>query len=190
MSFSIVDKDNGYKAKLQQVRELRTAVVKVGVPDTPREEDGTAMDVVGAVHEFGNAHTPQRSFLRAWADEHQAEADAKLQAQCKAYLETEGAEDPTPFLTEFGQWVVAGVKDRIRSNIAPPLNPQTVKRKGHDLALVDTEQLVGSLTQEVVIGGKTQEPAHVEPEPIPETESTGAETVNGNADTIMAEAVE
>jgi len=168
MSVTITDTDNGYKKRLADIRKMKGAYVKVGVPDTPRAEDGTPMDVVGAVHEFGNAHVPQRSFLRAWADEHEAEAQAKL---ADTFRDSDG--DSGAALKMLGQWAIDGIRARIRSGIAPALNPTTVKRKSHAIPLIDTAQLIESITQEVTVQGVTH--AHTEPEVESETEPQAVE---------------
>ena len=49
-----------------------------------------------------------------------------------------------------GTWAVAAIQAKIRTNIPPELKQATIDRKHSDLALVDTGQLLNSLTYEVV----------------------------------------
>ena len=168
MSFSIVDKDNGYTLRVRNIKTARSSYVKIGVPDTPHEPDGTAMDVIGAAHEFGDAHVPQRSYLRAWAEENAGPAQDKMQAAFEKH-----EDDPQSALEEFAQWAIAGIKQRIRDNIAPELSEQTIKRKGHDIALIDTEQLINSIMAETVIRGKSEHVESLEAEPPHEESEAG-----------------
>lgn len=43
-------------------------------------------------------------------------------------------------------YLEAKMVDKITSNIPPPLKPETIKKKGSSLALVDTGELLGQIT--------------------------------------------
>lgn len=43
------------------------------------------------------------------------------------------------------------ILDRIRAHIPPPLSPETIRRKGSTTPLIDTGQLVGSITHQIRI---------------------------------------
>ncbi len=149
MSVKISDRDNGYRKVLTNVRSSQGAV-RVGVTDAPHEgrEDGLTVDQVGAFHEFGLGNNPQRSFLRAWVDSNQPGIKQSLR-----YWTTEtlyGRIGWKDAMSRFGEYCVKGVRQRIMTNIPPPLTSETVARKGgNDVALVDTEQLINGIIYDV-----------------------------------------
>ncbi len=147
MSVTIVDKDNGYKHLLVTVRKMHGTSVKVGVSDAPHVgTPGMTIADIGAIHEFGGGTVPQRSFLRAWVDEHRSEWFSWLRRGIVGALfgRTQSWAD------DYGKYAVAGVRAKILSNIPPPLADETARRKqGNDIALVDTGQLLEGIEYEV-----------------------------------------
>ena len=103
--------------------------------------EGLTVGDIGSIHEFGApaANIPQRSFVRAWFDERQDFIASTLRTQFQAVI---AGKRPIEQATERVALAFEGdVKQRILSNIPPPLKPATIKRKGSSLALVDTGQL-------------------------------------------------
>jgi hypothetical protein len=98
---------------------------------------------VATFHEFGTSTIPQRSFIRAWYDEDQEFIRTTLQKQMglvvAGKLTTEVASERIALAFE------GAVKKRISRGIPPPLQPETIARKGSSRALVDTGQLRASI---------------------------------------------
>jgi hypothetical protein len=131
--------DQGLTAFMARLKGIAADSVKVeaGVFEGDRV-------AIGAVHEFGAGDIPQRSFIRATLDEHRAELTALQQRLAREVLT--GKLSPEAARALLGSTVVAWCRDRVDSNIAPPLQPETVRRKGHDHALVETGALKDAIT--------------------------------------------
>lgn len=148
MSVVIKDIDRGY-GRLRKALNKTQWDVKIGVPDTPHvDAKGRTMpmDELMAVHEFGLGNNPERSFLRAWVDEHYEEILERMANATRAGI---GAGDLYSALKFVGQWGVDEIRKRIWARIPPELNEETVKRKGGSTPLVDTGQAVNSIVDEV-----------------------------------------
>lgn len=151
--------DRGWKKLREQAKKLAGQPhVKVGVlasqgGDAPHEGGEISMVGLAAVHEFGSPSRgiPERSFLRsAFAGDGKkslAKTCARLYKQVLS-----GKMTTKQALEVLGQWAAARVKRGITAGegIPPPLKPETIKRKGSSRTLVDTGQLVNSITYEVV----------------------------------------
>lgn len=145
--------DERWKRILRAVRKADGARVKVGVIGGGEHADGgITMTELAAIHEFGSpaANIPQRSFLRralVWNSGPWLPAfTAKLVGAVAS-----GKMDEKKALEILGQRAVAEVKKTITgSDIPPPLAPATVAAKGSSKPLVDTGQLLNSISYEVV----------------------------------------
>jgi len=103
----------------------------------------TVVDI-GAIHEFGLGHAPERSFIRATFDDKRA---ALLETLRKGYKQiVKGKLTPDTVVGLAGAQYVAEVQKRIVAGIAPPNTPQTIKRKGSSTPLVDTGVLKSAIT--------------------------------------------
>ncbi len=101
---------------------------------------------VGAAHEFGLG-PPQRSFVRGYFDEHQAEIEGWQDDAMRRILD--GA-DPRAEATRVGLMLEAGMKERILARIEPPLAESTKRRRGEGaIPLIDSSQLLGSIRSKV-----------------------------------------
>lgn len=142
---TIRDTDHGYNRVLTEVRRISNArVVRVGVTDDPHEGSDLSVAEIAEIHEFGNDHVPQRSFLRAWVDANQASWMGRLKSLILAKFY-----QATDWEAGFGRYAVKGIQDRIRAHIPPPLAASTVKRKGDTTPLIETEQLINGIIYEV-----------------------------------------
>jgi len=137
--------DRVFQELQRKIRDVGKARVSVGV------FGGGDIAEVAAIHEYGApaAGIPERSFLRrAFAEQSGAEALQKFLVRTAKTLIAEKLEVPTA-LERLGQFAVAQVKNRIKAVIPPTLKPETIKRKGSSTPLVDTGQLLNSVTHEV-----------------------------------------
>jgi hypothetical protein len=114
---------------------------------------------VATFHEFGLG-VPQRSFLRAFADERQAEIAGRLrtisQAIAKGLVRVGGSEvKPAVALHRLGAWLAGQVKARISAGLEPALAESTIRKKTRagkrgQTPLIDTGQLRSSITYRVI----------------------------------------
>jgi phage gpG-like protein len=114
-------------------------------------DGGMTVLQVATIHEFGApaAGIPERSFIRSTATNKEPEAAKMAERLAKAVVE--GRMKPEKALDIYGTWFAAEVKKTItEQDIPPPLQPETIERKGSSKPLVDSGQLVQSITHEVV----------------------------------------
>lgn len=160
---ALKDIDRGF-ADLKKVwKELSAGTsLKVGLlgDESPKNdrEDGLTNLEIGTIHEFGiPGFIPERSFLRSSFDKNEEKYQGLLKAGMKNV-----ALGKVPAKTVFealGMKIVSDVKNGITqgSGIPPPLAPETIARKGSSRPLVDTGQLVASISYVVTTGKAKKE---------------------------------
>lgn len=112
---------------------------------------GYLMPELMATHEFGSqdGRIPQRSFIGATLSERRQEITKLLSQYADQILQDKLA--PAQALGQLGLWAATAVKAKITTtDIPPPLKPSTIARKGSTKPLVDTGQLVNSITWVVI----------------------------------------
>lgn len=145
----IRDVDKGARKLVAAVGAMRLPVgAKVGIlEDKPYDDSMTVADVA-LIHEYGLGSVPERSFLRAWVDENQPAIEARLKREVEGALF--GKHSPQQAMDRFGLWAVGEIKKRIIGGITPALAAETIVRKGSSTPLIDTGQLLSSITHAVV----------------------------------------
>lgn len=148
--------------------------VKIGVLEDKsgeETEDGISMIEMFAIHEFGSpeANIPERSSLRSTVngkhDEIGEAIDQIVGGEVKRLLEGDSVSESQAeaaarrALGKLGAKVVSMVKATIRARETEgpedqENKPATIARKGSDLPLVDTGQLINALTWSVVNPGE------------------------------------
>jgi hypothetical protein len=178
-TFKLTDKDTGWNALKETLRSLRggNSYAKVGLlgekaaaVEHEAEEQATAEVMtnvaLAAIHEFGTAHVPERSFIRTTFDAKREDYVALLRKLVPAIYE--GKASPWKVLSIVGMQMKWDMKNAILqgSGIPPPLAPSTVaakKRKARwrktpakdaPRPLVDTGRLVAAIDHGVVIQGR------------------------------------
>lgn len=147
----ITDRDKGYrklKRQVQSVASQRAVTVGVhdGVGGAAAGGGGASVADVASIHEYGLGNVPERSFVRGFADENKADNDRVIK---KAAEQVVKGADVTTVLDRAGLYLVGKMQGRIQGGIAPPLAAATVARKGSSTPLIDTGQLISSITHEV-----------------------------------------
>lgn len=144
MNVTVFDKLDIYKKIFSEMRKMkRRPHVKIGIQGqaglekkVSESEGGGKFVSLGAVslvqvatfHEFGgNPGPPERSFLRSTMDENK-EKYFQLTEKLKSEIFA-GKMTVKKALTILGMQIVADVKNKIRSGIAPPLAQSTIERK-------------------------------------------------------------
>lgn len=146
----------------RRVEELKKFQVHVGVlasqGGNERHEgsDLTLVEIASA-HEFGSpaAHVRERSFIRSTFRVHAKDELAKvIRGLCQRVLE--GKLTAEQAIGQLGVWAVAAIKKSITQKlIVQELAPETLRRKTvggkvGDVALVNTAQLMNSITHQVI----------------------------------------
>lgn len=152
MSVKIRDKDKGATAML--ARLLAHGALSVGVLGAEAgaahaDSVGLTVGEIAEIHEFGLGTAPRRSFLADWADEKRSEIQQVVIKGGAALVRGKSITSPGQLLNQIGQWAVGSIQARMATNIPPPLAPETIKRKGSSVSLIDTGQLRSSVTYRV-----------------------------------------
>lgn len=120
----------------------------------PPEKESAAKDRapltvadIATIHEYGLGHNPERSFIRAWADENKSANEKALIKIGQAVVE--GKFTAEQGLDRAGLLFVAQIQKRIKGNIPPPLNAATIKKKKSSTPLINTGQLWTSIRHKV-----------------------------------------
>ena len=150
----LVDRDRGYKRIKRDFKRAARGPnhVDIGLFENGRggnihRKSTLTIAAIGGVHEFG-VGVPERSWLRSTEGAERATNQKIVERIAKGLLD--GAADVGSKLRDAGERFLGKVQQRIRANIPPPLSAATIRRKGHDLALVDTEEFIDSI--EVRVG--------------------------------------
>lgn len=110
-------------------------------------EDGATMAEIATYHEFGIG-VPQRSFLRAWADQDRQKIEATLRRLTVRVIAGKLTREQA--YEQFGGWAQGQVQKFIADGrVQPPLDQRTIDAKGSSKPLIDTGQLRSSITYEV-----------------------------------------
>jgi hypothetical protein len=149
---SLVEKDSGWNDLANRIAELsRGAHVKVGVQGSEASAAHAKSDITvveaASIHEFGAKGIPERSFIRATMDAHETALQKRAAELGRGILL--GALEEHQALALLGEDAVGKIKQRIVDRIPPPNAPATVAKKGSDVPLVDTGQLLGSITYSI-----------------------------------------
>lgn len=163
-----VEKDDRSKwdEMLRNFGELKRSVVTVGVQESAKphiDENGKALDMAGlaAIHEFGDAEIPERSFLRSTFETRDDDWEAAAEKQWLKVAQNR--QTVKGMLVFMGVVMSADVKKTILAGISPALSPMTLakrmqkgahgggaaSRAGSTTPLIDSGQLLASITFEV-----------------------------------------
>lgn len=177
VQLQITDTDRGQRRIMTQMRALAREEITVGVHGTGatgRNERGQsvtvkdhtgaegpiAMPQLAAIHEFGTAKIPERSFIRSAVDENKAKYQRAYNKGVEAILDGTGTAIAAANLV--GVIMVGSIRTKIFDGIAPELAASTKKmrdkskltgkrlKSGNTTAsgytpLLDSGQLAGSL---------------------------------------------
>lgn len=148
---AIEDVDTGWKTLLRRMATWEELGIRVGVlSDEPHgdEEGAITLGELAAVMEFGteDGHIPARPFLRPVFDERREEIYSYYEKLLGRMIDGELTEKQVHDL--LGARLTVYVKERIRSSVPPPNAPSTVAKKRSTTTLIDTRQLLNSVTWE------------------------------------------
>jgi phage gpG-like protein len=154
----IEDKDTGYAELATRFRGKGANVFvgflqSSGVYKPKGERGGKPITVaqVAAIHEFGSSdgRIPQRSFMGSTIDEKDRELQGVVAQLLRKVIGGELSE--VRALGIVGQKVKDWFRAKITAGLKPALSPRTIARKGpgKEKPLIDTGQLLGSITFQV-----------------------------------------
>ena len=119
----------------------KAASVEVGFPGGATYPDGTSVALVAALNEFGSKNTPPRPFFRQMIAAKSSQWPETIATLLKA-----NDFDAAKTLGLTGQGIADQLQQSIVDFTSPPLAPSTIAKKGNDKVLVDTGQMLQSVT--------------------------------------------
>ena len=133
-----------FRALAQKVR--RGGTLEVGFMSGATYPDGTPVPLVAALNEFGHGKVPPRPSFR-----NMIAAKSSTWGPAAARVLAQSNYDVRVTLDLVGQGIAGQLQQSIRDLWAPPLAPSTVRRKGFSKPLIDTGQMLNSVTYRVTI---------------------------------------
>ena len=135
-----------YEKNLQQFKD---SVVKAGVlakDGSKQHSEGITVFQIGMIHEFGvpEKNIPRRSFIRVPIENNIKEITKLIENNHK--LVSENAMSAKVALDRIGIKAQNTIKESFRNNDWKANSRATVKRKGSSRPLIDTGQLIGSIS--------------------------------------------
>lgn len=163
ITVDVVVDDRAMQALTKIARSLHESPpeVRVGVfadkgGATVADESGLSNVEKAAIHELGapEANIPERSFLRSTMTQHSAEYASMITKLVPKMLS--GTLTAEQAFNVIGAKIVADVNRKVRvEGVGPPLQPETIARKGSSRALIDTASMIQSVTWVVLRGAPT-----------------------------------
>lgn len=151
-SVSIRVIDRGYKkflARIESFAKRQSDAVTVGFhSDAGSHDAGVTVVELASWHEFGIG-VPERSMIRSWVDENEAEIREQV-VNIGNGVASGAIATKQQALNLFGVWAQGDIQVRITEGIAPGLADSTLKKKGDKTTpLIFTGQLLSSVTFKV-----------------------------------------
>lgn len=126
----------------------KAAKVRVGFLEGSRYPDGTSVALIAAINEFGQTrihpNQPPRPYFRRMIQEKSPEWPAAV-----GNLLVANDYDAAKTLNLTGAAIAGQLQKSITDFTSPPLSPITIAKKGFDKPLVDTGQMLKSVSYEV-----------------------------------------
>lgn len=158
MAASVTDTDRGYKALVRSLRSSGGTIVGkagiIGVKAAAEHATDGPEPLTNAelalIHEFGIG-VPERSFIRAAFDKNHPKYDENMVKLVRAIYDGKITIERAVGL--LGMQIASDIRNYIRdSGELLPNAPSTIARKGSSKPLIDSAQLVNSISSAVVKG--------------------------------------
>lgn len=152
-SFSVREKDRGFKRLRAAIEELKDTEVKVGVLSDEKHPGSDLTNVeLAAILTFGTAdgHVPARPFIEPPLRKNRSEYRDLLKKLLRKSLEGKiTAKDAFDLI---GEKMVVDIRKYITDGVPPPNAPSTIARKGSSTPLIDTGALFNAITYATIVG--------------------------------------
>lgn len=138
------------RAKLQaladRTRKAGARIVNVGYPDGPKEENGTSVAMIAAVHNFGSPARgiPERPFMTQAVTGAREKFIALNRRNIPLVLQDQMTTDEA--LGQLGTLAVSLIQQQIKNGDFKELKEETIERKGSSKPLIDDGQMLQSTT--------------------------------------------
>ena len=144
----VIDKDLGWKRIVSKMRFINGKEIRAGVlPSAGNGKKGVEIAYYASVNEYGtdDGKIPSRPFMATSADENKG-WNAPVKRAIGDIID--GAEVISE-LNTVGKKMKDDIKKNVGTHRFKPLKPATVKKKGHDIQLIDSGALYDAIDFEV-----------------------------------------
>ena len=142
----VIDKDLGWKRIKRKMDFLDGKEIRAGVlPSAGNGEKGTPIAEYATYNEYGTEKITSRPFMATSADENKG-WNAPVKRAVGDIID--GAEVISE-LNTVGKKMKDDIKKNVGTHRFKPLKPATVKKKGHDIQLIDSWDLYDAIDFEV-----------------------------------------
>ena len=146
MMSNVIDKDLGWKRIKRKMDFLDGKEIRAGVlPSAGNGKKGVPIAEYATYNEYGTEKIPSRPFMATSADENKG-WNAPVKRAISGIID--GAEVISQMNT-VGEKMKTDIKKNIGTYRFKPLKPATVKKKGHDIQLIDSGDLYDAIDYEV-----------------------------------------
>ena len=142
----VIDKDLGWKRIKRKMDFVDGKEIRAGVlPSAGKGKKGVEIAYYASVNEYGTEKIPSRPFMATSADENKG-WNAPVKRAVGDIID--GAEVISE-LNTVGKKMKDDIKKNVGTHRFKPLKPATVKKKGHDIQLIDSGALYDAIDFEV-----------------------------------------
>ncbi len=144
------DRDLGFKEILRQFKSLKKKRVQAGIlRDAGKGEEGDYIADYACYNEYGTSTIPARPFMSTTFDEKYEVWNKYVGGVVQSLLRGENIDLERSMLL-LGERMVCDIKEKIASNVLPPLAASTRARKKSSKTLIDTGIMRNSINFEVL----------------------------------------
>lgn len=124
-----------------------------GDPKLQRSEGTMSNASLAAIHNYGSPeqHIPPRPFMNEAMEDSENKRKVKILMLGGLRRVLVGRESIRGMLGKTGEFMVGAIKDSIRNGEWTPNKPRTIAVKGSSRPLIDTAQMMNSVSAKVVI---------------------------------------
>lgn len=145
--------DHGWNRIKRELKFMDDSYTKVGIQqgEVHKSERGELSDmvVIAAANEFGTKTIPPRPFMKNAFDGNQGGIFAVTKKMYSDVVQNKRSVKNA--LGVMGEFLATKIKTEIRNLKVPPNAPSTVKRKGSANPLIDTGQMVQTVSHVEVV---------------------------------------
>jgi len=144
---------NNFSKTLKRLQKGCNKTVMVGVfADSQRDSGKVTNGELALIHEYGTETIPPRPFIGPVVNSNQQEYAKALAKLVRANIET--TEHPDKAYELIGQKAVGDIRGFVMGwNMLQPLAPATIAAKGSSKPLIDSSQMIRSISYKVVDKG-------------------------------------
>ena len=161
MSVTVTDDRKMWDLLEREIKQLDGRGVSVGFQGSSAEEKYEDNDVtvleVAIAHEFGTEHLPMRPFMRETISREGGKIEDRISKELKVVAN--GKQDWKRAYNRIGAYVASRIKNTLRrsKSWAEPLQQKTIDKKGSSTPLIDTSQMLQSVSWALVNNGTVEQ---------------------------------